>query len=169
MNPAEQQTLQLRDIHLPASPEFWPPAPGWWIAALLVLMILIWSSLRLISYWRYKRSQREIISILEDLSQIDADEQTPEFLASVSTLLRRVALVKFPRKSVAALTGRNWLLFLDAHGGAGQFVDGVGSVLEAGPYMCDTTMRNSNVDQQGLLLLARKWIKRNTKEPLINS
>lgn len=162
MNPAEQ-ALQLRDIHLPASPEFWPPAPGWWIAALLVLMILIWSSLRLIRYWRHKRSQREIFSILDDLSQIEADQHTPEFLASVSTLLRRVALLKFPRKSVAALTGRNWLLFLDAHGGAGQFVNGVGSVLEAGPYVSDSAMCNSNVDQQGLLLLARKWINQNTR------
>jgi len=159
MNHAEQTlpSLQLRDIHLPASPEFWPPAPGWWIVALLAAVALAWISMRLISLWRRKRSQREIFSLLDDLSKTDTGDRIPEFLASVSTLLRRVALLKFPRKEVAPLTGKDWLSFLDIHGGEGQFVNGAGSVLEAGPYT-----RNSNVDQQGLLLLARKWIKQNT-------
>ena len=156
MNPAEQ-TLQLRDVHLPASPEFWPPAPGWWIAALLAVVVLAWISIRLVSFWRHKRSQREIFLLLDDLAKTETDDRIPEFLASVSTLLRRVALLKFPRNEVAALTGKDWLSFLDTHGGEGQFINGVGKVLEAGPYL-----RNSNVDQQGLLLLARKWIRRNT-------
>jgi len=157
MNPAEL-TLQLRDIHLPASPDFWPPAPGWWLTALLAAVILIWITMRLISFWRRKRSQREIFSLLDDLSRTGTDDRIPVFLVSVSTLLRRVALLKFSRNEVAALTGKDWLSFLDAHGGEGQFVNGAGSVLEAGPYT-----RSSNVDQQGLLLLARKWIKRNTE------
>ncbi|MEA1890759.1 MAG: DUF4381 domain-containing protein [Pseudomonadota bacterium] len=157
MNPAEQ-TLQLRDVHLPASPEFWPPAPGWWIVALLAVAILCWLAIRLISFWRRKRAQREIFLLLDDLSKTVTDDQIPEFLASVSTLLRRVALLKYPRKEVAALTGKGWLSFLDMHGGEGDFVNGAGSVLEAGPYM-----HKSNVDKEGLLQLARKWIERNTR------
>ncbi|MFW2438142.1 MAG: DUF4381 domain-containing protein [Arenicellales bacterium] len=156
MNPAEQ-TLQLRDVHLPASPEFWPPAPGWWVVALLAAVALIWISVLLLNFWRRKRSQQEILSLLDDLSNTETNDRIPEFLASVSTLLRRVALLKFPRNEVAALTGKDWLSFLDAHGGEGQFVNGVGRALEAGPYS-----RNSNVDQQGLLLLAKEWIRRNT-------
>lgn len=156
MNPAEQ-TLQLRDIHLPASPEFWPPAPGWWIVALLAAVILLWLAIRLISFWQRKRAQREIFLLLDDLSKTVTDDHIPEFLASVSTLLRRVALLKYPRNEVAALTGKGWLFFLDLHGGEGGFVNGAGSVLEAGPYM-----HTSNVDKEGLLQLARKWIERNT-------
>ena len=156
MNPAEQ-ALQLRDVHLPASPEFWPPAPGWWIVVLFAAVVLVWISIRLASFWRRKRSQQEIFSLLDDLAKTEVDGRTSEFLASVSTLLRRVALLKFPRNEVAALTGKDWLSFLDTHGGEGQFSNGVGRVLEAGPYL-----RTSKVDQQGLLLLAKKWIRRNT-------
>lgn len=156
MNPVEQ-TLQLRDVHLPASPDFWPPAPGWWIVALLAAVSLIWIGVRLIGFWRRKSLQREIFRLLNDLSKTEPDDQIPIFLASVSTLLRRVALLKYPRNKVAPLTGKDWLSFLDAQGGEGQFVNGVGCVLEAGAYT-----RNSTVDQHGLLLLAKKWIKRNT-------
>ncbi|RUL74408.1 DUF4381 family protein [Dyella choica] len=27
----QQDSLPLRDIHLPAAPPWWPPAPGWWL------------------------------------------------------------------------------------------------------------------------------------------
>lgn len=159
MNPNEQtlQSLQLRDIHLPASPEFWPPAPAWWLLALLIGIVLGWIIFRLIRLWQRRRAQLEIFSLLDEISNTKNEVKTPEFLSSVSTLLRRVALLKFPPKQVAALTGKDWLSFLDIHGGDGQFQNGAGRVLECGPYMSD-----SNVDQQGLLLLARKWIKRNT-------
>jgi hypothetical protein len=31
---------QLRDIHLPAEPAWWPPAPGWWALAVIALLIM---------------------------------------------------------------------------------------------------------------------------------
>ena len=33
--------LQLRDIHLPESSLWWPPAPGWWILALLLIAFCV--------------------------------------------------------------------------------------------------------------------------------
>ncbi len=159
MNPAEQ-ALQLKDIHLPASPGIWPPAPGWWVLGLLIAVLLGWISLHLIRYWQHRKSQREIFSLLNELSTKDDTEQVQEFLTAVSTLLRRVALMKYPRAQVADLTGRDWLLFLDRHGGDGRFINGPGSVLEAGPYRND--VKSSAVDKQGLLQLAGQWIKQNT-------
>ena len=34
---SEELLAQLADIHLPAEVSYWPPAPGWWVLALLLL------------------------------------------------------------------------------------------------------------------------------------
>jgi len=161
MNPSEispQDVLQLKDIHLPLSPEQWPPAAGWWMLAITGLLLLGWVIFRLLKYWRRYRLQKEILLSLDVLEEDHSDKQIPEFLAEVSILLRRVAMMNFPPQQVAALTGKGWLSFLDLHGGNGEYSNGVGSVLAVGPYA-----RDSEVDKDALLLLTRKWIKRNTR------
>jgi len=155
---SSQDVLQLKDIHLPLSPEQWPPAPGWWILVVSGLLLLGWITLRLFRVWRRHRLQKEILGSLDVLQRDHSDKQIPLFLAEVSILLRRVAMMNFPPQQVAALTGKGWLSFLDLHGGNGEYSNGVGSVLAVGPYA-----RDSEVDKDALLLLTRKWIKRNTR------
>ena len=40
----QAQELVLRDVHVPAAPSMWPPAPGWWLlaAAALTVIAVIW-------------------------------------------------------------------------------------------------------------------------------
>jgi len=114
MNPVQatpQEMLQLKDIHLPLGPDMWPPAPGWWVLAAAALGFLVWVTLQLYRLWRRHRLQKEILASLDAL-QLHSDEQIPQFLAEISILLRRVAMMKFPRQQVAALTGKGWLSFL---------------------------------------------------------
>lgn len=163
MNPpavVSQDPLQLRDIHLPLSPELWPPAPGWWLLAIAVFVLLSWIIVRMFRVWRRYRRQKEILAALDQLQQDYSDENIPQFLAQVSILLRRVAMMKFPRQQVAALTGKGWLSFLDLHGGGGEYSNGAGIVLADGPYETNST---NKVDKDALILLTRKWIKRNTR------
>lgn len=148
--------LGLKDIHLPPSPELWPPAPGWWLLVICLIVLLSLLSVWLYRQWRHRRMQKEVLVTLESLGGNYSDAQTPQFLAALSILLRRVALMKYPRRQVAALTGRDWLSFLDLHGGEGQYSNGVGKVLAEGPYV-----RHSEVDKDALLALSRKWIKQN--------
>jgi len=158
MNPAATATLDLRDIHAAAPPAFWPPAPGWWVVALLLIAILVLSTLWLLRRYRLYRLKVHIMDEIESLSTCNT-ENTEEFTAHLSMLLRRIALRRYSRERVAPLTGSDWLRFLDETGGNGDFEHGIGQILEVGPYRPQT----SELPAEELLALARRWAKQNLK------
>lgn len=158
MNPASQTALQLRDIHLPAEPGWWPPAPGWWVVATLSLALLVWLGRIALRHYRLHRQRQRILAMLDALTQ-PGGEVSPAAIAEISMLLRRLALARFPRQQVAALTGAEWLRFLDRTGGGGRFSHGPGQVLASGPYRPTLP---ADVDVAALSTLVREWIKKNT-------
>lgn len=158
MNEYTRTLERLRDIHLPAEPGFWPLAPGWWILALLLLAVglLIWFSSRT----RLRRRQRrQIWSHLAGLEQgWEADGDHRGFVAALSALLRRVAMITHERQEVASLCGEGWLRFLDHACSHKEFVAGVGARLVDGPY------RPESLDEdqlRQLCELVRVWIREN--------
>jgi len=155
MNPEE--VLDLRDIHAAPLPSMWPPAPGWWLLAVVSLVALVvlvlWASRR----YRIHRHKRQIMLEIERLSDCYSKDNIQVFIAGISVLLRRVALRRHARAKVASLTGSEWLRFLDATGGAGGFENGVGRILESGPYQPAL----NDVPVEELLSLARRWINKN--------
>lgn len=139
---------QLRDIHLPAPVSWWPPAPGWWfVAALLLFLAAVgyW----LLRRWRRQRWRREA---LEELARLRQSAATSRQLAQLSMLLRRVAVTCFPRQDVASLTGPEWLAFLERHdGGFAAYAE----LLVDAPYRAETEL-----DLEGLYQQAENWIRR---------
>lgn len=93
----------LRDIVVPEPPPLWPPAPGVWVAAIVVLAI----ATALFVWWRRARARsayrRAGLALLK----------TARTTRDVSVILKRVALVVFPRSMVASLYGDEWVAFLD--------------------------------------------------------
>lgn len=150
-------TLDLRDIHTAPPPEFWPPAPGWWLLGVLVIAVLTVTTVWLYRRYRLYRRRQRVLAELDRIKTLDADRQAAEFTTAVSTLLRRVALMRYARQQVAPLSGEDWLHFLDETGGDGEFVTGAGQVLADGPY----ALHPQNVSADRLLALARSWIKKN--------
>lgn len=158
LDPSPLASLDLRDIHAAAVPEFWPLAPGWWLLALLVLAVLAVSSWWLIRIWRQRRHEARILSELDTL----AESSSAEAATLISTLLRRVALMRFKRIDVASLSGNDWLGFLDGTGGNGDFVNGAGRVLATVPYSAPSALPgNTDSNNEALLSLARQWIHSN--------
>lgn len=157
MTPEATLLEQLRDIHGAAPPQLWPPAPGWWVVAAIVLAVLCYAGLRGLRARRRARLRRAALKGLDALCLAAADPaRSAAFVAEVSERLRRVALNRFPRDRVASLTGDAWLGFLDETGGGTRFRRGPGRVLAVGPYL-----ESVEVDARALLGLATDWVKRN--------
>jgi hypothetical protein len=147
----------LRGYHLPDPVGWWPPAPGWWVLALLTLVLLAagihWAARRHRRRAAARQALKELARLREGLA-VDGDRTA--FARGLSRLLRRFALVRFPRREVAGLAGEDWLAFLDATGGGGRFREGPGRLLSEAPYRPP-----AEIQVESLAALAEDWIGRN--------
>jgi hypothetical protein len=157
MTPSPLSSIDLHDIHAATAPEFWPPAPGWWLLAVVVIGTTLFVGRHLIKAWRRRQLQNHILVELETLNA----RSPAEVATHVSTLLRRVALMCFERNEVASLSGDAWLSFLDRTGGNGAFSSGIGNVLATAPYAAHDA---NDADSEALLSLARQWIRQNLRQ-----
>ena len=156
--------LPLRDIHLPEPIGWWPPAPGWWLIPLLVTAALTLTFLvrRLI---RRGRLKKRALQRLEQLTTAYRSSGNQAQLArELSVLLRRLALSINPRTEVAALTGEQWLHYLDrtmdSSDGERSFRQGTGRCLLDAPYR-----PQDQSDAEALIALVRRWILVATLNP----
>jgi hypothetical protein len=88
----------LRDIHLPAEPSWWPPAPGWWLLALLVLVVAAMAAWLWRRHWRLRRQRQQVLDELDRLVRQHRDDGSPDgLLRDLHQLLRRAARRHDPR------------------------------------------------------------------------
>jgi len=107
---------ELADIHLPEAINYWPPAPGWWIlAGLLILFVYI--SYRLIRSFLQIRHYRT--ALLEELQLVQRHWKKQQNIvltaAKISSLLRRYCIDQNQRDKVAATSQQEWSHYLDIH------------------------------------------------------
>lgn len=156
MDGLQDPLAELRDIHLPPEPGWWPPALGWWLLSLLVLVVLT----AVMRYVRKRRAQsfprRWALRKLAQLRSREDEVGSSEIITELSTLVRRAALSRYPRDEVAGLVGADWLRFLDHSGDTDQFTNGPGRCLASAPYRT-----HDNVDVASLFGLVETWISRN--------
>ncbi len=145
---------ELRDIHLPADPSWWPPAPGWWILAAIVSGVAIWAAVALRKRVSKRRWQKQVLDELERIAADPASRNhAPHLIGELSQLLRRASRlvdVKAP-----GFRGNAWLNFLDSILGGDEFSQGPGRVLLDGAYR-----REASMDVEPLVDLVRRWLKR---------
>ncbi len=155
MNGQHDPLAQLRDIHLPPDPALWPPAPGWWVLCLFlvvaVTLAIFWSA-RFIERHRPIRHARKL---LQNIPVNVAGNEKVAVLQQMSQLVRRFAVYRFGSQRVASLSGESWLVFLDQSTGGTDFTQGVGRILAEGPYQ-----KKIDVDLQQLQALLLRWMTR---------
>ncbi|MFG1302269.1 DUF4381 domain-containing protein [Xanthobacter sp. V3C-3] len=141
---------RLADIVVPSPVPWWPPAQGWWILCAGLVAALAILALGAIRHYRRNAYRR---AALAELSAVGAVAD-PAGAAAVSAILKRAALVAYPRAEVAALTGETWLAFLDSSAAMSDFTDGPAAGLARAAY------GGPLAQGADILAAARRWVKR---------
>jgi len=156
-----QPALELRDIHLPEPISWWPLAPGWWILAASILLLIIIAFIIRKVYQR-RQIKRDIAAELQHIKQRYADTQSNiELARSLSILLRRVSITCYPNHDVAGMTGEDWLHWLDQvqdnnKANNKSFDSDTGRQLLSAPYLPDDAV--IDFDAQALIRLCESWL-----------
>lgn len=155
LNPANPITLvdlinRLSEPPQPAAVSMFPQTVGWTVLAVVALTALTWLALRRYRSWRANAYRRVA------LAELEASGDDPVKIAGI---LRRVALVAWPREEVASLIGVDWLDFLDNTGGNGSFRHGPGKALLKAPYQPIPKHPGP-----GLQTLAKNWVEHHSPQ-----
>ena len=122
---------QLRDIHIPAEPSWWPPAPGWWLLAGICLAALFWLS----KLWRARRRRRAPLRQARTLyhelhtSYVDGQIDASAYVHGTNELLKRLLIHTQTQAQAASANNEAWLGLLDNIADSTEFTLGAGQVL----------------------------------------
>ncbi len=109
---------QLRDIHAAPPVPWWPPAPGWWLLAVLVLILLTWLGRRVLARIRVHQRRKQMLGWIDHLNTtIDPRRDPQAWLSTLNRIFKLVALRAFPGQHCAALAGSDWADISDRQNG----------------------------------------------------
>ncbi len=94
--------IAFEPLQAPAPTGWWPPAPGWWALAVLILAALGYSLIALYRRWRRRRYRRELERELARIWAHWAPDRNPAAIPAYLT-------------DCCALLRRTWLLIEPAH------------------------------------------------------
>jgi len=153
MNPADP-LQQLHPLREPAAVGWWPPAPGWWLLGALSVLALVGACWLAYSRYRrnaYRRQGLAALQALENQHRTRAD--TGALLTEINALLKSIALKAWPRRDIAALSGRQWLQFLNSTAPPGPR-------FEAADVTAQYREDPGEVDRDRVCRAAYHWIRR---------
>jgi hypothetical protein len=151
--------LNLPDLlalmHGPVMPEpvAWLPAtPGWWIVLGWLMAVIVLAALQLEGRRRRNRYRRDALA---ELKAIEARMHDDPVVSAqrIAAVLKRTALVAYPRRDVAGLHGAEWARFLTESADNDPQIAKAADDLAAAAYRPDA-------NPQVLSSPARRWIRR---------
>ncbi len=139
----------MHDLVRPEPIAWFPETMGWWLVAGWLLAIGLLAAGHGIVEWRRNRYRREAIKLLDAIDS-GAGNAGP----LVASVLKRTALVAYPRQQVASMHGTTWANFLSSSSGHDPVVERAAADLAAAAYRPDL-----NRDGDALIGPARRWIE----------
>lgn len=160
MIPELELLARLRDAHPPPAPDWWPLAPGWWLALALAVALAVLAIRFGPPWWRRLRLRRRLLAALEAIARRHrAGAPVEATAAELSALLRLAALARFPDRGVAGLHGSAWVAFLDACSGAPGAMFGPLTPLQDALTVAPYGPPGATLDAAALLQAARHWLR----------
>lgn len=122
---------QMRDLHLPVEPLWWPPAPGLWLVGLLIVGLIWLGVLRLRQAQQRRRPFRSALALYQQLhARYLKDEITrADYLHQSNELLKRLVIFGIRHPNARRANDSEWLAVLDELSNSQAFTDGPGSAL----------------------------------------
>lgn len=144
---------QLRDIHLPATIEAWPPAIGWWLLAIFFVALLIAASYAFIRYRKKNAPKRQALVLLDNrFARYKSNDDSMEFLSQCNQILKRFCLHYHPH--AASLSAQQWTDFLNAQNNKAPFSTELLQALGQGLYQTECKYQPGDLYQA-----CKQWIK----------
>jgi hypothetical protein len=152
---ADLQALQ--EISPPAPVAYIPQTIGWLVILLLLVLALAAGGWRWLRRYRANRYRREALAAL---AQIEAHLNDAAALRELPALVKRVALSFAPREQVAALSGEQWLGFIDrtASDAGADLGPGLGPLLWHLAYSPAAVQETPLAEIEALCSFLRRWI-----------
>jgi len=146
MNSDPASLDNLREIILPPPVPWWPLAAGWWVLLAVLCLAAVIAAFRAWRTWRGNAYRR---AALRELAVGGS-------AAAIAEILKRTALVAYPRTDVASLSGSAWLAWLAETGGR-QVPQAVTEALTRGVFA-----NHDAADVGEVAAFAADWIRSHT-------
>ncbi len=145
----------LRDIAMPPLPAYWPPAAGATILAACALAFLAIYITYLVRTARANAYRRIAVAEIDRICGQASEDAGA--VAAISAVLKRAALVAYPRVAVASLSGVEWATFLEHSNGARLGIDALKEFLVR---VSDGALRLQPGDLNRLGEQAKAWARK---------
>jgi hypothetical protein len=146
MKPPPPDLSKLHGFVQPPPPSWMPHTIAWYVLFAILAILFLFLAVRALYRWWKNRYRREALREIQAAA-----------LPELSEILKRTALITWPREKVASLTGKPWLDFLAGSSGLQEFLSAPGNRIES--LACS----NAPVDaasQKHLRQLASEWVQK---------
>ncbi|UTA49360.1 DUF4381 domain-containing protein [Simiduia sp. 21SJ11W-1] len=154
--------LPIKDIHLPAEVGGWPPAPGWWLLGLILLLLIA------LGFWKYQQRRQVTAARNALLMQAQAElarayshyqrhNNAQQLAQALNALLRRAALSRGEPQAIH-LTDKAWLTFINSRAqGSGTQCEHMGQMLLVQAYQPGNTLTPEQI--AACVEAVRRWLQ----------
>ena len=128
--------IDLRDIHTPLEPSWWPPAPGWWLLVILTATLIACATVALYKRNKLLRPRREAERLIIELYQatLTKGASNGDYVRGTNEILKRLIVNVLGRRDLAPTSAASWLQALDEMSGTTEFTQGAGAVFGISRY-----------------------------------